>query len=59
MGESWSFVTRRKTDNGDPLGIALVTAQQGVGWIDYPVRKQLEEWRGASKSSLREVPVAA
>lgn len=59
MSDTWSFVTRRKTDNGDPLGIAVVTAEQGVGWIDYPVRKQLEQWRAASKTSLSEVPVAA
>ncbi len=59
MGPSWSFVTRRRTDNGDPLGVAVVTAQQGVGWIDYPVRKQLEQWRVASKNSVVEVPVAA
>lgn len=59
MTSTWSFVTRRKTDNGDPLGIAVVTAQQGVGWIDYPVRKQLEQWRTASKSSMPQVQVAA
>lgn len=59
MSDTWSFVTRRKTDNGDPLGVAVVTAQQGVGWIDYPVRKQLEQWRTASKSTVTEVPVAA
>lgn len=63
MSDSWSFVTRRITDNGDPLGIAVVTARQGVGWIDYPVRKQLEQWRTANKnpgiSSESVVPVAA
>lgn len=59
MGDSWSFVTRRRTDNGDPLGVAVVTAQQGVGWIDYPVRKQLEQWRTASKTPVTEAPVAA
>lgn len=60
MNDSWSFVTRRRTDNGDPLGIAVITAQQGVGWIDYPVRKQLEQWRTASsKTPVVEVPVAA
>lgn len=58
MSDSWSFVTRRKTDNGDPLGIAVVTAGQGVGWIDYPVRKQLEQWRVASPVQ-QEVLVAA
>jgi hypothetical protein len=60
MGDKWSFVTRRKTDNGDPLGIAVVTARQGVGWIDYPVRKQLEMWRVSSNAGAkRSVAVAA
>ncbi len=59
MKDSWSFVTRRKTDNGDPLGIAVVTAQQGIGWIDYPVRKQLEQWRTANKNPISEVQIAA
>lgn len=57
MKESWSFVTRRKTDNGDPLGIAVVTAQQGVGWIDYPVRKQLEQWRTANQAKATGIQV--
>lgn len=66
MSDSWSFVTRRKTDNGDPLGVAVVASRQGIGWIDYPVRKQLEQWRVKSDSSPilseraeREEPVAA
>ncbi|MDA0677231.1 MAG: hypothetical protein O2788_04415 [Chloroflexi bacterium] len=60
MGDKWSFVTRRKTDNGDPLGIAIVTARQGVGWIDYPVRKQLEKWRVSNSSAVTgSVQVAA
>jgi hypothetical protein len=59
MSDSWSFVTRRKTDNGDPLGIAVVTAGQGVGWIDFPVRKQIEEWRVAAPNRSKAVPVAA
>lgn len=59
MSDSWSFVTRRKTDNGDPLGVAVVTAMQGIGWIDYPVRKQLEKWRIANRRNGSEVPVAA
>jgi hypothetical protein len=58
MQDSWSFVTRRKTDNGDPLGIAVVTAEQGQGWIDFPVRKKVMEWRNASRGVAR-VPVAA
>ncbi len=59
MSDSWSFVTRRKTDNGDPLGIAVVTARQGVGWIDYPVRKQLEQWRvNVNSTTRRQVSVA-
>jgi hypothetical protein len=49
MSDSWSYVTRRKTDNGDPLGIAIVTAEQGIGWIDYPVRKKILDWRSASQ----------
>ena len=49
MSNSWSYVTRRKTDNGDPLGIAIVTAEQGVGWIDYPVRAKVLEWRNANQ----------
>lgn len=53
MGDSWSFITRRATDNGDPLGVAVVAAKQGVGWIDYPVRKQLEQWRTANNKSGR------
>ena len=65
MDDSWSFVTRRKTDNGDPLGVAVVASRQGIGWIDYPVRKQLEQWRVSAKDSPilserteREEPVA-
>jgi hypothetical protein len=58
MQDSWSFVTRRKTDNGDPLGIAVVTAEQGQGWIDFPVRKKVMEWRNASRGVAR-VPAAA
>ena len=60
MSDRWSFVTRRKTDNGDPLGIAVVTARQGVGWIDYPVRKQLEMWRVSNNVGTKgSVAVAA
>lgn len=59
MGDKWSFVTRRKTDNGDPLGIAVVTARQGVGWIDYPVRKQLDKWRVSKPGVTGSVEVAA
>ncbi len=59
MSDTWSFVTRRKTDNGDPLGVAVVTARQGVGWIDFPVRKQLEQWRTAKPNTRSEMPVAA
>lgn len=58
MGDAWSFVTRRKTDNGDPLGMAVVAAEQGVGWIDFPVRKKVTEWRNASRGLLS-APVAA
>lgn len=59
MSDTWSFVTRRKTDNGDPLGIAVTTAEQGVGWIDYPVRKQIEQWRVASVAPQKQVVVVA
>lgn len=64
MSDSWSFITRRKTDNGDPLGLAIVAARQSVGWIDYTVRKQLDQWRvnASNNSTIKmtmEVPVAA
>jgi hypothetical protein len=60
MGDKWSFVTCRKTDNGVPLGIFVVTARQGVGWIDYPVRKQLDMWQVSNNAEAkRSVAVAA
>lgn len=61
MSDSWSFVTRRKTDNGDPLGMAVVAAEQGESWIDFPVRKKVTEWRDASRGriSAAAAPVAA
>ena len=51
MADSWSFIARRKTDNGDPLGVAMVAAKQGVGWIDYTVRKKILSWREATRGS--------
>jgi len=58
MSDSWSYVTRRKTDNGDPLGLAVISAEQGMGWIDYPVRAKVEQWRNPNRG-LATSPVSS
>ena len=49
MADSWSFVNRKATDNGDPLGLAVTAAESGKGWIDQSVRAELADWRSSVK----------